>query len=82
MLTNSIILAINGGDTLRPLDIWIRPFANSVCDAYYYKCCIGLDPQALSSLSLFYILCVNADLNSNYATYFCTAYTWTQVCLN
>jgi hypothetical protein len=39
MLTNGIILAISEHDTLRPRDIWFRPFANSVCDIKYHKQC-------------------------------------------
>jgi hypothetical protein len=49
MLTNNFILAISGRNTLRPLGIQFRPFANSVqyikyCNHYslgtaYDKCC-------------------------------------------
>ena len=41
MLTNSSILAISGLDTLIPLRIYFRPFANSVRDTKYYKRCSG-----------------------------------------
>jgi hypothetical protein len=36
MSMNSIIMAINGRDTLKPRCIWFRPFANSEHDT---KCC-------------------------------------------
>ena len=39
MVMNGNILAISGRDTLRPLGIWFRPFANSVCDTTYHKRC-------------------------------------------
>ena len=39
MLTNSIILAINGCDTLRPLDTLFGPSANSILDSKYHKGC-------------------------------------------
>ena len=39
MLTNNIILAISGCDTLRPLGIWFKPFANSVREPKYHKQC-------------------------------------------
>ena len=37
MQTNALILAISGNDTLRPLSIQIRPFANNVRDTKYHK---------------------------------------------
>ena len=39
MLTNNIMLAINGRDTLRPLGIYLKLFANSVHDIKYHKQC-------------------------------------------
>ena len=36
-MTNNIILAISRFDTLRPLDILFRPFANSAYDTKYHK---------------------------------------------
>jgi hypothetical protein len=39
MLTNGIILVFSKDDTLRPLVIYFRPFANSVCDIEYHKWC-------------------------------------------
>jgi hypothetical protein len=37
MLRNIIVLAISGHDTLRPLGIYFRLFANSVYDTKYHK---------------------------------------------
>ena len=37
MLTNGIKLAVKGHDTLRPLGIYCRPFANIVHDSEYHK---------------------------------------------
>ena len=37
LLTNTIILAIDGHETLRPLGIYWRPFANGVRDTKYHK---------------------------------------------
>ena len=37
VLTNGIVLAISGCDTLRPLGIYFRPFANSVRDTIYHN---------------------------------------------
>ena len=37
MLTIEIRLTFSGGDTLRPLDIYFRPFANIVCDTKYHE---------------------------------------------
>ena len=37
MSRNGIVLAINGHDTLRPLGIWFRPFANGAHDTKYHK---------------------------------------------
>ena len=45
MLANGIKLAISGHDTLRPLGIYFRPFANSVHDTKYHKRCIGALPS-------------------------------------
>ena len=43
MLTNGIMLTSNGSDTLRPLGIQLRPFANSVHDTkYHIKQCDGM----------------------------------------
>ena len=39
MLTNEIILAFNGRDTLRPLSLYFKPFANSLHDTNYHKQC-------------------------------------------
>ena len=41
MLTNGIILAISKRDTLKPLGIYFRPFANRpfIHDTKYYKQC-------------------------------------------
>ena len=39
MLMNNIILAISGRDTLRPLGILLRLFANIVRDTKYHKQC-------------------------------------------
>ena len=39
MVMNGIILAISGRDTLRPLGILFRPWANSVRDTKYNKRC-------------------------------------------
>ena len=39
MLKNGIKLTTNGYDTLRPLDIYLKPFANIVRDIKYYKRC-------------------------------------------
>ena len=47
MLTNGIILAISGCDTLRPLGIEIRPFTHSVCDT---KDHFTWDPKSRVSL--------------------------------
>ena len=37
MLRNGIMLTINARDTLKPLGIQFRPFANSVHDTKYQK---------------------------------------------
>jgi hypothetical protein len=39
MLTNGIILAINDRDTLRPLGLKFKPFANRLHDTKYHKQC-------------------------------------------
>ena len=47
MLTNDIILAISECDTLKPLGIEFRHFANSVLDTKYHKpnWCSSTHPQ-------------------------------------
>ena len=47
MLTNSIVLAIGGRDTLRPLGIYFKSFANSVRDSKYQKQCSLFITQVL-----------------------------------
>jgi hypothetical protein len=52
MLTNNIILVITKLDTLRPLGICFRPFANNECDTKHHKQCSGMDNFNVKTLVL------------------------------